>query len=961
MRRLFRNTVNGLFLTSLCALLLIASSCATAPKQSSQDINIPATEASTFELNNPLPVDPAVRIGTLPNGLTYYIRENSQPENRAELRLVVNAGSVLEDDDQQGLAHFLEHMAFNGTKNFKKQEIVNYLESIGMRFGPDLNAYTTFDETLYMLQMPTDSKKILETSIQILEEWAHNITFDETEIDKERGVIEEEWRLRRDADTRMRELQYPFLFYRSQYARRIPIGKIDIIRSFKPAVLERFYRDWYRPDLMAVVAVGDFDSAEIEALITNCFSRLERVNSPRSHPIYPVPSHAETLFAIATDPEATESRVSIVTKHDLRPFSTVGNYRSRLVDTLFNRMLNSRFEEMARSSDPPFLEAYSGRGRFVRSKEFYIIGAQVKENEILRGLEAVLEEKERIQRYGFTASELEREKKRLLKGIEQIFKERDKLESGSYAQEYVLHFLEDEPIPGIEYEYELYSRYIPEITLEEINKLADDCLSDKNRVVLVSAPEKPGTSVPGREELKRVFAEAKKKELAAYEDKVDEEPLLSAPPMPGEIVEERRIDAIGIIEWKLQNGVRVVLKPTDFKNNEVLFSAYSPGGHSLVKDEDYVAAVTADSIIEESGVGRFTLTQLEKKLAGKAVSVSPWISELFEGMTGSSTPEDMETMFQLIYLYFTEPIVDEGAFITVRNRLEEEIKIHESSPEQFFWDTIQKVLARDHYRAQPWTRDMLAQLDLQKSYAFYRDRFSDAGDFTFFFVGNFDIETIKPLICIYLGGLNGGKRVESWRNLEIDPPTGVVQKTVEKGVDPKSMVQVVFNGDLSWSLETAFMFGALEDVLEIPLRQSIREEQGGTYSIWVYSDSRHLPDEEYYVYIGFGCDPDEAEELTAILFEEIKDLKRVGPNAVDVSKVKEILRRERETNLRDNSFWLGILRSYYINETDPVRILEFDTFVEELNDGIIKKAFNQYLDSDRYVQITLYPEGWSDR
>jgi len=340
MRRLFRNTVNGLFLTSLCALLLIASSCATAPKQSSQDINIPATEASTFELNNPLPVDPAVRIGTLPNGLTYYIRENSQPENRAELRLVVNAGSVLEDDDQQGLAHFLEHMAFNGTKNFKKQEIVNYLESIGMRFGPDLNAYTTFDETLYMLQMPTDSKKILETSIQILEEWAHNITFDETEIDKERGVIEEEWRLRRDADTRMRELQYPFLFYRSQYARRIPIGKIDIIRSFKPAVLERFYRDWYRPDLMAVVAVGDFDSAEIEALITNCFSRLERVNSPRSHPIYPVPSHAETLFAIATDPEATESRVSIVTKHDLRPFSTVGNYRSRLVDTLFNRMLN---------------------------------------------------------------------------------------------------------------------------------------------------------------------------------------------------------------------------------------------------------------------------------------------------------------------------------------------------------------------------------------------------------------------------------------------------------------------------------------------------------------------------------------------------------------------------------------------------------------------------------------------
>ena len=959
-----RTIYRSLFIPIMLAILVILSSCATGTKDVRVGKQEPVEEkvlSRLFEPESPIPIDGDLTVGRLENGLTYYIRENSQPENRAELRLVVNAGSMLEDDDQQGLAHFLEHMAFNGTKSFEKQEIVDYLESIGMRFGPDLNAYTTFDETVYMLQVPTDKEDILETSIRILEEWAHSIRFDRDEIDKERGVIEEEWRMGRDADTRMREEQFPVLFHGSKYARRIPIGRMDIIRSFEPEALERFYRDWYRPDTMAVVAVGDFEASAMEATIKKYFSRLQTAKTMRARPEHPLPQHKKTLYAIASDPEATASRVSVITKHDLRPLRTAGDYRSRLMELLFSRMLNSRFDELSRTNDPPFLEAFTARGRMIRSNEFVILSAGVKEGGIVRGLEAVLEEKQRLLQNGFTQPELDREKTRILKGIEQIYKERNNLDSGNFAQEYALHFLEQEPIPGIEYEYEMYRAYIPSITIKDLNTLALECMGEQNRVVLVSAPEKPGMPVPGQEELHRVFEDVKKKELAAYQEDVDDLPLLPVPPSAGEIVEERRVDKIGIIEIVLQNGVRVVLKPTDFKNNEVLFTAYSPGGHSLADRSTYVAAITAASLIDEGGVGRFSLTQLEKKLAGKAVAASPWISELYEGMSGDCTPEDMETLFQLIYLYFTEPRADEDAFLTVRNRLEDMIANRESSPDEVFWDTVATTLAQDHYRAQPWTREMLKEMDLEASYAFYKDRFADAGDFTFFFVGNFDIEMIKELIRVYLGGLPGRGRVEKWNDLDIDPPAGIVRKTVKKGIDPKSMVQIVFNGDLLWSLETAFTFSALEDVLEIPLRESIREEQGGTYSIWVFAEPRQLPDGEYYVYIGFGCDPFEADELTRILFEEIETMKAEGPKTIDVSKVKEILRRERETNLKDNSFWRGILQSYYMHGIDPVRVLEFDSFVEELNAEIVHEALEKYLDTDRYVQVTLYPEGWDGK
>jgi zinc protease len=960
MKNTYQRIVFALLFIVLSGFSLLFSSCVSSPKKQAQ------TEAEVekkppepgLELDATLPIDSAVTKGRLANGLTYYIRENSNPENRAELRLVVNAGSVLEDDDQLGLAHFVEHMAFEGTTHFKKQEIVDYLESIGMRFGPDLNAYTTFDETVYKLQIPTDRADALENAVQILEDWAHNMLFENEAIDKEREVITEEWRLRRDARTRILELQYPVLLYKSRYALRDPIGKMDIISNFKPETLKRFYHDWYRPDLMAVVAVGDFEKQDVEKLIEKYFTRIVPPKDPRPRPEYPVPDHKTTLFSVTSDKELTTSHARIVIKHRVKEYHTVGDYRVLLLENLFYRMLNERLWELTKSEDPPFINARSGPARFVRSKEFSILGAQVKDDYIERGLEAILTEVARVKKFGFTETEMERQKKEILAWVEQYYNERDKRESDSYMTEYTDNYLEDEPIPGIEYEYEIYKKYMPEITIDEINRYALDTLTEENRVVLVSAPKNPDIHLPDQGDLSALISMVKNKEIHPYIDTTSNIPLVSSLPSPGRIVKERKIEKIGVTEWTLSNGARVILKPTNFKNDEILFRAFSPGGTSLVSDKDWAAAVTAADIIDDGGLDGFTPTELSKKLSGKLTDVSPWIDELFEGMTGSANPEDLETMFQLIYLYFMDPRYDKSAFLAVKTQMEEKVKHSEDSPEQSFWDTVRVILEQNNYRARPWTEDTVSQMDGHKSYTIYRERFSDAGDFTFIFVGSFNLEGIKPFVTRYIGSLPGLGSAETWRDLGIDPPDGIVKDTVKKGIDPKSMVQVVYNGKLEWTLEDAFMLNALKEVLEIPLRESIRQEKGGAYSVWVFTDLHHFPDGEYYIYIGFGCNPERADELTAVLFNELERLKAQGPEDTTVEKVKEILKRERETSLKSNDFWIKALQSYYINKTDPVRILDYDSFIEALTAEKLKAAIDKFLNMHRYVQVVLYPQNW---
>jgi zinc protease len=930
-----------------------------------------------------IPIDPKVKIGVLDNGLTYYVRENALPKNRAELRLVVNAGSVLEDDDQRGLAHFLEHMAFNGTAHFEKQQIVDYLESIGMRFGPDLNAYTTYDETVYMLQVPTDREDALETAVHILDEWARYMTLDEEQIDKERNVIVEEWRLRRDAESRIREKQAELLYYKSRYAERNPIGDMEIIRTFEPEQLFRFYRDWYRPELMAVIAVGDFDAASVEALIKKHFEDMKRSAHPRERPLYPVPDHKETLFSIVTDSEATASRISIVHKRPPEITLTTGDYRDLLVEYLFFGMLNARLEELSKKPDTPFIQAYSGSGRFVRTKDFSILGAQVKNEGIEQGFESILTEAQRVRRHGFTQSELQRQKKDMLSSVEKIYRERDKIESDSFVSEYVNHYLEGETIPGIEYERELYVKYLPGISLDEVNERAGTLFPEENRVILVSAPgnekpsapeqpaiiEKPsaqlqpsvsgGKAVPNEQELQEILRKVMAKRIDSYVDRVSDLPLMAALPEPGLVTGERRIEPIGVTEWVLSNGARVVLKPTDFKNDQLLFGAFSPGGLSVAPDEDVPSARIAADVIFESGVGGFSRTDLEKKLAGKVVEVSPWIDDLYEGVKGSATPEDLETMFQLVYLYFTQPGKDEEAYSAYLERLRSQLQNRQSSPDAVFWDRLQTIMTRENARVQPLSTQMIPLMSLDKSFGFYLDRFADAGDFTFFLVGSFDPSDIRPLVERYLASLPSTGRNESWRDLGIRAPEGVVRANVKKGIEPKSAVAIVFNGPMDCSLENVFLINALGDMLDIPLRETLREAQGGTYNVSVYAVPIHYPEPAYRVYIVFGTAPERTEELLDTARQVLQGLIERGPEKEDVEKVREILKRERETNVRRNEFWLSVLQSYYINGLNPLDILKYDHFLQELSVDSLRKGAEDYLSFSRYVQVVLYPENWS--
>lgn len=913
--------------------------------------------AQDLKLTDKLPLDPKIKIGTLKNGIKYYIRENRKPENRAEIRLAVNVGSVLEDDDQRGLAHFVEHMAFNGTKNFAKHEIIDYLESIGMRFGPDINAYTSFDETVYMLQVPTDDDEIVDMGFQILEEWAHNIAFEDEEIDKERGVVIEEWRLGRGASARMRDKQFPILFHDSRYADRLPIGKKEIIENASYETVRRFYSDWYRPDLMAVVAVGDFDQAEIEDLIEKYFSNIKPVKNPRERKFYAVPNHAETLFAPATDIEATGSNITVYFKQDVADESTVKAYRQSLVESLYDNILNNRLSELLQQAEPPFLSGFSGQGRFIRTKEFYVLGAAVQEGNLETGIEAVLTEAWRIKQHGFTQSELDREKSEIMRGMERAYNERDKTESDGYAAEYIRNFLQDESLPGIEVEYKIYQKFIPGIKLEEVNRLADEWITDGNRVVTISAPEKEGLELPSEADINAIFKKMDTIKLDAYEDDVPDMPLVQNPPQPGKIISEKKISELGLTEWELANGVKVVLKPTDFKNDEILFTSYSPGGHSLVKDSDFVSAIVSASIIRQGGVGSFDRIALQKKLAGRLVRVSPFIGQLDEGLSGSATPQDIETAFELIYLYFTAPRKDNTAFLSFQNRMSSYIESQHASPEAAYGDTIQVTLSKHHFRTRPWSKEVLAEMDLDKCFNVYQNRFADASDFTFFFVGNFELAEMRPLVEKYLGGLPDKNREETWHDVGIEKPEGIVKKEVKKGIEPKSKVTMIFHGDFVWNRKNRHHLSSMVAAFQIKLREILREDLGGTYGVRIRPSSSRYPDSEYSITIAFGCDPERVDELRGTVMDEIDNLKIRGLTKEYLDKVKESQRRKRETDLKKNNFWLSALQLAYYHDKDPRDILEFEKQVDSLTLGDIKSAARKYFNTRNYVQVVLLPEG----
>jgi zinc protease len=905
----------------------------------------------------PLPRDPQVVVGTLPNGLRYYVRRNAKPEKRAELRLVINAGSILEDDDQRGLAHFLEHMAFNGTARFPKNALVNYLESVGMRFGPDINASTSFDETIYELQIPTDSASIEGKAFDILEDWARSISLDTAEITKERGVVIEEWRLGRGADARMADKQLPILLKGSRYAERLPIGDKKTLETFNPAALSRFYADWYRPDLMAIVAVGDFDPVKIEQLIKSHLTDFPSKPNARARAKFGVPDQDSTLVAIATDKEAEYTTASVYFKMPHRNSTTVGGYRQDLTESLFTQMLNDRLDEIRQKPDAPFIGAGGGKSTFLGDRDAFTLTAFVPDGGVLKGLDAVLAEAVRVQKHGFTATELDRAKQNLLRSYERTYAERDKRQSAALVGELVRNFLNQEAIPGIEYEYPLAQRLVPGINLAEVNRLAGEWLGQRNRVIAVNAPEKPGVIVPSAGQLLAVFDSAAGRDLAAYDDGNASRPLVPRAPKAATVVATSKVPEVGVTNWTLSNGVRVILKPTDFKADEVLILGTSPGGGSLLSPTDFARAREATTLVTEGGVGAFSQVELQKALAGKAASAFPGIGELTEQMFGRGSPKDLETVFQLMYLYFTSPRPDSTAVLALKQRLRAALANRGVSPEQAFDDTLSVILSNHHPRTKPVTVATVDSLDLGASLRFYRDRFADASDFTFVIVGNFALDSIKPLVLTWLGGLPATRRTETWKDVGLRTPDSIVTRDVKRGTEPKARTVIVFNGPFEWTRENRYAMASLAEVLRMRFRDVLREQLGGTYDVSVSQSSERDPRAEYQFSIDFGSAPERVDTLRAAVFREIERIKRDGPTADEIEKVREIQRRGEETEIRQNGFWLNALASSARFKQDPRIILRRSELRAKLTPVLVRDIARKYLNESRYVQVRLLPEG----
>ena len=906
----------------------------------------------------PLPVDAKVKIGTLPNGLRYYIRQNPKPEKRAELRLVVNAGAILEDETQLGGAHFLEHTAFNGTKHFAKNDLVKYLESIGVRFGADLNARTGFDETIYILPVPTDTARIVEQAFTILEDWAHGQVFDSAEVVNERGVVREEWRGSQGAGERMFKQWLPIAFRGSRYATRLPIGTEESIMRQTPTTLRNYYTKWYRPDLMAVIAVGDFDPAAIEAQIKRHFGSIPKPRKPTPRPSYGVPGNRDPLVAISSDREATNTIVQLSYKLPVTVMKTVGDYRRTLTEQLYLRMLNDRFEEISQKADAPFLGASASKGGFfARTIEAFTLGAAVKDGGIERGLEALLTEARRVDQFGFLQSELDRTRADFLRGYERAYAEREKTLSSSYVNEYIGNFLEQEAIPGIEYEYRLTQSLMPTITLDEVNHLASSWIADSNRVIIVQTPEKPGVAIPTERDLLAVFSRVANTPVTAYAENLSGDALVDSPPTPGRVVASKPIASIGATEWSLSNGARVIIKPTDFKADQVLFAAYSPGGTAMTPDSMFVSAVLASQVAQIGGIGKFNRTDLGKKLAGKAVRLSPTIGETTEGLTGSASPKDIETLFQLAWLTFTSPRSDSAAFLAFLSQAGTFVANRGASPEQVYSDTVQVTMSQHDFRARPLTPAVLAELKAEKSMAFYRDRFADASDFTFVFVGNVDTIALKPLVERYLASLPSLGRKETPKVTGGAPPKGVVQKIVRKGTEPKASTLILFTGPCTFTPENRFKLRALTTLAQSRLIETLREKLGGTYSPTVGGGCSREPRQEYSIAIRFGSSPENVEALSAAAFSLIDSLQTTLPSQADVDKVKEQILRTREVDLKENGYWLSnIIAKDQAHEDFAGILAPYDEMVKKLTAADLRDAARLYFNTKNYARFVLLPE-----
>ena len=945
-------------------LAVFAAIVAAAHAAVAQTTRLPGRETSaesvaSYALSQPMPFDPEAVVGTLPNGLRYYVRPNAKPARRVELRLVVKAGSVLEDDDQRGLAHFVEHMQFEGTRHFPGQSIPEFLSSLGLGIGPDANAATSFDDTQYTLRVPTDVPGALDRALLILEDWAQGTSFEPAAIERERGIVLSEWRMNLGAGERLQEKIRRAQLQGSRYADRRPIGDPSVIERAQRDALLRFYRDWYRPDLMAVIVVGDIQRDAVVAMIRDHFSSLTAPSPERPRPAFDVPEHPGTRYALVTDKETTSTVVELSSLRPARNQGTVGGYRDIMLDQLFAAMFGSRLDELSQSANPPFLRAAAARGLFPapRTKDEAALQALVSNGGVAKGLDALITELQRVKQFGFTATELTRAKQAMMLDYERVVTESPDRESSSRADEYTRNFLQGEALPTIWQELAFHRRFLPRITLAQINALAANWFPENNRLVIASAPEAQGVTLPTETELADVVRTASSRRLRPYVDAEAGQRLLPTPPRAGTIVNTEVRGDTGVTEWTLSNGATVVLKPTTLKEDQILFRATAPGGTSLASDADFLSARVADAVIPAGGAGQFSGVMLDKILSGKALAVVPYIDELDQGMAGGSTPQDLETMFQLLYLRFTQPRADPAAFASMVAQARAAVANQAASPEVVFNQTVASALSGENPRRRPETASTIDQWNLEKAMAFYKARFADASGFTFVFVGSFRPETLKPLVETYIASLPATHGREKWRDVGIDPPASVVEKTIQKGIAPKSQVAVVFHGPFEYDPAHRLALRTMTMLLESRLFDTIRQELGGTYSITAAPDATKFPRPRYTVRIEWTCDPARTESLVQRVFQEIDFVKSTRLGGQQMERVRESLRREYEANSQDNRYWLDqIAHAYEDGEASQLpAILNVPAQIQTLTVAALHDAAQTYLDTTRYVKVVLMP------
>jgi zinc protease len=918
---------------------------------------VPALASAALRLDTPIPPGPQVKVGKLANGLTWYVQRNARPEGKLELRLVVKAGSILEDDDQRGLAHFVEHMAFNGSTSFSKRELVSYLQSIGVKYGADLNAYTSFDETVYILPIPTDRKENVAKAFQVLEDWAHGLSFDDAAIEKERGIVLEELRLGKGASDRMSKQLLPRIFNGSRYAERLPIGQEEVLRNFKPEALRRFYRDWYRPDLMAVVAVGDIDPAQAEKLIKAHFGHLKNPAPARAREYAAIPQRQETEAVVVTDREAGGN--SLLIRYPVQPVreaGTIGEYRQELVRALFGNMLNQRLQELSQLPAPPFLSASSSLGKLTPRYRAYNAQAVLGPGGATPAIDALVQENERARRHGFSATELERAKKGLMRTYERAYNERDKSNSASYAAEYIRNFLHDEPIPGIEAEYRYVQELVPGITLDELNTYARRTIpADSGKLVIYTGITRPDT--PTGEQLLAAVAAAEQKEVAARDDKAVAAQLMDTPPQPGRIVAETHDQKLGLTHLALSNGVKVILKPTDFRNDQVLMSAARFGGQALYDERDILNARFANQIVASMGVADYSPLDLRKILAGKAAGVSMALSNYTDIVAGAAGASDIETLLQLVWLKFAGVRRDDDLFRSYIGKQVEVARNRASQPGARLGDTVLGTLFDNHPRAPRTLKpEEYSKISLERSIEIYRQRFSSAKGLTFILVGSFEPAALKPLLATYLGSLPTPDIPVAWRDTGMRPVTGVVKREVRAGTEPKSTVSLTFTGKTAFSEAEQMRFAALLEVVNLRLIEVLRERMSLIYGGSASGAITKIPYENYMIGVTLPTGPENVEKVLAATFAELARLKEQGPDAADLDKVKRNWLQNHRRSLRENGYWLAHLQTALTEGTDPASVLDFDKRVAALSADDIRAAARHYFNTDNYVQVVQYPE-----